>query len=132
MNDLVPVATSDAGAVLVPSDGHVVPALVANLGDAASWRFIEFFTANIRNPHTRRAYARACSRFFSWCKARGLTLAAIRPFDVAAWIEELQCDHSAPGVKQQLAAVRMLFDWLVTGQVGLCCKAWSRAREGGC
>src|ERR1700720_1735793 len=25
--------------------------------------------------------------------------------------------HSAPGVKQQLAAVRMLFDWLITGQV---------------
>jgi site-specific recombinase XerD len=36
---------------------------------------------------------------------------------VAAWVKELQSDHSAPGVKQQLAAVRMLFDWLVTGQV---------------
>jgi site-specific recombinase XerC len=24
---------------------------------------------------------------------------------------------SRPGVKQQLAAVRMLFDWLITGQV---------------
>ena len=95
----------------------VVPALIAALGDAASWRFIEFFTANIRNPHTRRAYARACGRFFDWCDARGLTLAAIRPFDVAAWVEELQQDHSAPGVKQQLAAVRMLFDWLVIGQV---------------
>ena len=94
-----------------------MPALVATLGEAASWRFIEFFTANIRNPHTRRAYARACSRFFGWCEARGLTLAAIRPFDVAAWVEALQQDHSAPGVKQQLAAVRMLFDWLVTGQV---------------
>jgi site-specific recombinase XerC len=28
-----------------------------------------------------------------------------------------QQTHSAPGVKQQLAAVRMLFDWLITGQV---------------
>src|SRR6185437_1970011 len=75
------------------------------------------FTANIRDPHTRHAYARACSRFFAWCEQRGLTLAAIRPFDVATYIETLQQEHSAPGGKQQLAAVRMLFDWLVTGQV---------------
>jgi hypothetical protein len=33
------------------------------------------------------------------------------------WVKELQEKHGAPGVKQQLAAVRMLFDWLVTGQV---------------
>jgi hypothetical protein len=38
---------------------------------------------NIRNPNTRRPYARACGRFFSWCEDRGLTLTAIRPFDVA-------------------------------------------------
>ena len=94
-----------------------MPALVAAVGDQASWRYVEFFTANIRNPHTRRAYARACSRFFAWCETRGLSLTSIRPFDVAAWIEQLQTDHSAPGVKQQLAAVRMLFDWLITGQV---------------
>jgi hypothetical protein len=43
---------------------HVVPALVANLGDEAAWRYVEFFTANIRNPNTRRAYARACHQFF--------------------------------------------------------------------
>ena len=84
---------------------------------ARPWRYVEFFTANINNPHTRRAYARACARFFAWCEQRGLTLAAIRPFDVAAWVNELQETHGAPGVKQQLAAVRMLFDWLITGQV---------------
>jgi site-specific recombinase XerD len=94
-----------------------VPALIATVGDQASWRYVEFFTANIRNPHTRRAYARACSRFFAWCETRGLSLTSIRPFDVAAWIEEVQEKHGAPGVKQQLAAVRMLFDWLVIGQV---------------
>ncbi len=82
----------------------VVPALIADLGYDASWRYIEFFTANIRNPHTRRAYARACARFFGWCERRGLTLSAIRPFDLATYIEELQQHHSAPGVKQQLAA----------------------------
>src|SRR5258708_766873 len=60
---------------------------------------------------------RACARFFAWCEQGGLTLTAIRPFDVATYIEGLQQEHSAPGVKQQLAAVRMLFDWLITGQV---------------
>jgi hypothetical protein len=40
------------------------PALVAALGKRASYRFFEFFTANIRNPHTRCAYARAAVEFF--------------------------------------------------------------------
>jgi len=97
--------------------GHLVPALIAACGEQAAWRYVDFFAANIRNPHTRRAYARACARFFAWCEDRGLTLAAIRPFDVAAFVEDRQQTHSAPGVKQQLAAVRMLFDWLITGQV---------------
>jgi site-specific recombinase XerD len=101
-----------------PVGTYIVPALITDAGgDQAGWRYVEFFTANINNDHTRRAYARACNRFFAWCEQRGLTLAAIRPFDVAAWVKELQGMHGAPGVKQQLAAVRMLFDWLVTGQV---------------
>ena len=95
----------------------MVPALIADLGDAANWRFVEFFAANINNDHTRRAYAHACSRFFAWCETRGLSLTAIRPFDVAAWVKDLKQTHGAPGVKQQLAAVRMLFDWLITGQI---------------
>src|SRR5271168_4485712 len=96
---------------------YLVPALIADAGDAAGWRYVEFFTANIRNPNLRRAYARACSRFFAWCDDRKLTLTTIRPFDVATYIETLQQTHSAPGVKQQLAAVRMLFDWPITGQI---------------
>ena len=103
---------------LAASDGvHLVPALIADAGDPAAWRYIEFFTANIRNPNTRRAYARACQQFFGWCDERGLTLTTIRPVDVARYIEARQQTHSAPDVKQQLAAVRMLFDWLITGQV---------------
>jgi site-specific recombinase XerD len=105
------------GALAVPTDTYIVPALIAAAGDQAGWRYVEFFTANIRNPNTRRAYARACARFFAWCEDRGLTLGTIRPFDVATFIEGLQQEHSAPGVKQQLAAVRMLFDWLITGQI---------------
>ena len=116
MTDQLP-AIIPPGALTTPADTYVVPALIADLGEQASWRYVEFFTANINNDHTRRAYARACARFFAWCEDRGLTLTAIRPFDVAAWVKELQENHGAPGVKQQLAAVRMLFDWLITGQV---------------
>src|SRR5690348_14700773 len=86
------------GAVASAADTSLVPALIADAGDAAGWRYVEFFTANIRNPHTRRAYARACREFFAWCETRGLTLAAIRPFDVAAWVEAKQETHSAPAV----------------------------------
>jgi site-specific recombinase XerD len=96
---------------------HVVPALVADLGDEAAWRYVEFFTANIRNANSCRAYLRACNRFLDWCEDHGLTLAAIRAHDVATYIEELQSAVQAPSVKQQLAAIRMLFNWLVTGQV---------------
>jgi site-specific recombinase XerD len=106
-----------SGALTTPTDTYIVPALIAHAGDAAGWRYVEFFTANIRNPNTRRAYTRACGTFFAWCDDRGLMLATIRPVDVAAWVEQLQEKHGAPGVKQQLAAVRMLFDWLITGQV---------------
>ena len=95
----------------------VLPALIAAAGDQAAWRYIDFFTANIRNPNTRRAYARACSQFFAWCETRGRMLATIRPIDVSTYIESRQQTHSAPDVKQQLAAVRMLFDWLIIGQV---------------
>jgi site-specific recombinase XerD len=108
-------------AEIIPTDDVrttlVVPAMIADLGDQASWRYVEFFTANIRNPHTRRAYLRACNRFLAWCEDRGLGLASIRPHDVATYIEDLQNKVSAPSVKQQLAAIRMLFNWLVTGQV---------------
>ena len=117
MSDQLPAIVPPGALTALSDDTYIVPALIADLGDQASWRYIEFFTANINNDHTRRAYARACKRFFAWCEQRGLTLTAIRPFDVAAWVKELQEKHGAPGVKQQLAAVRMLFDWLVTGQV---------------
>jgi site-specific recombinase XerD len=116
MSDQLPTIVQPS-ALTTPSDTYIVPALVADAGDAASLRYVEFFSANIRNPHTRRAYARACGRFFAWCEDRGLTITVIRSHDVATWVEELQEKHGAPGVKQQLAAVRMLFDWLITGQV---------------
>jgi site-specific recombinase XerD len=97
--------------------GAQLPALFRP--DAATIRrTVEFFTANIRNPNTRRAYARAAAEFAAWCESRGLhTLRDIQPVHVAAWVETLQRRLAAPSVKQRLAALRMLFDWLVVGQV---------------
>ena len=63
------------GAPSTATDTYTVPALIADAGDAARWRYVEFFTANISNPNTRRAYARASAKFFGWCEGRGLTLA---------------------------------------------------------
>jgi site-specific recombinase XerD len=100
----------------LPTD-QLLPTLIADAGDQAAWRYIDFFTSNIRNPNTRRPYTRACGQLFAWCDERGLTLGTIRPFDVATYVEGRQQNHSAPDVKQPLAAVRMLFDWLITGQV---------------
>jgi site-specific recombinase XerC len=36
---------------------------------------------------------------------------------VATWIEVGTRELAAPSVKQRLATIRHLFDWLVTGQV---------------
>jgi hypothetical protein len=49
-----------------------VPAVITAGGRKASCRFVEFFTAQISNPHTRRAYARAATEFFDWLEARGV------------------------------------------------------------
>jgi site-specific recombinase XerC len=103
----------------VPSlTGLSVPTLVAAAGERAGMRFLEFFAANIRNPHTRRAYARAADEFLAWCASVGVpSIAAVQPVHVATWIEGATRELAVPSVKQRLAALRHLFDWLVTGQV---------------
>jgi site-specific recombinase XerD len=103
---------------LVTLNGIPTPALVTVAGERAGVRFLEFFAAAIRNPHTRRAYARAVSDFLAWCGEVGVpSIAAVQPLHVASWIELQTQTLSAPTVKQRLAAIRHLFDWLVTGQV---------------
>jgi integrase/recombinase XerD len=96
-----------------------VPAAIASAGDHAARRFIEFFAATIRNKNTRMAYHRAVCQFFAWLEQHGsiVELVDIEPIHVAAYVESVQSSHSKPTVKQHLAAVRMLFDWLVVGQV---------------
>jgi len=111
MANLVPKKTASLAA-----QTQGLPTLIADGGTRARRRYVEFFTAQIRNPNTRAAYGRACTQFFAWCDAHGLTsLEQLEPTIVAAYIE----GHpgSAPTVKQHLAALRMLFDWLVVGHV---------------
>ena len=100
-----------------PNPTVSLPALFSPTADA-SRRFVEFFTANIRNPNTRKAYARAASQFATWCEEVGLTdLHDIEPVHVAAYVETLLTRLASPSVKLHLAGIRMLFDWLVIGQV---------------
>lgn len=105
--DTLPALASVAG----------LPALFTRT-PAAGQRTLEFFTANIRNANTRKAYTRALADFSTWCAEHGLQdLAHIGPVHVAAYIEQLQKRLAAPSVKQHLAALRVLFDWLVVGQI---------------
>lgn len=115
--------TGVEGGAAPDADGEVVewysagcvPAVIARAGGKARKRFLEFFTATIRNENTRMAYARAVGSFFEWCREFRLELIDIEPIHVAAYIE--QHGGAPPTVKQHLAAIRMLFDWLVIGQV---------------
>ena len=94
-----------------------LPAVITAAGDRAGRRFVEFFTANIRNANTRAAYTKAVGDFFAWLEEHRITLERVEPVIVAAYVEQLQRTKSAPTVKQALAAIRMLFDWMVVGQV---------------
>jgi site-specific recombinase XerD len=107
-----------SGLVLTGSITTHVPVLISQAGERAGMRFLEFFTAHIRNPNTRRAYARAADEFLTWCADVGVpTLAAVAPLHVSTWIELQMQRLAAPSVKQRLAAIRHLFDLLVVGQV---------------
>ena len=98
-----------------PSPELVLPRLIVDAGPAAVGKFLEFFAARIANRRTRAAYGRAVGQFLAWCEARGLALEAVSPLHVAAYIRTHP--GSAPTVKQHLAAIRMLGDWLVVSQV---------------
>jgi site-specific recombinase XerD len=102
----------------VSTYGPSVPVLVTAAGDRARVLFLEFFASADRTPHTRRTYARAAGEFLVWCANAGVpSITAVQPLHVAAWIELQTQKWAAPTVKQQLAAIRHLFDWLFTGQV---------------
>src|SRR6266571_4796001 len=107
-----------SSAIILSPASAVLPARLFTPTPKAAKRVLEFFTAQINNDHTRKAYLNATRRFAEWCDAHGIgQLADVQAFHVAAFIKDLQGKLSPPTVKQHLAALRMLFDWLVTGHV---------------
>lgn len=107
-----------ARAIGAAAASAVVPVMIADAGEHATRRFLEFFAATIRNRNTRAAHMTAVSRFSAWCDHHRVgQLADIEPLHVAAYIEALGRHFEKPTVKQHLAAIRMPFDWLVTGDV---------------
>ena len=106
-----------SGIVLAPAP-ELLPAPLFAPTPKAARRVVEFFTAQINNDHTRKAYLNATRRFAEWCDAHSLDqLADVQAFHVAAFVKDLQGKFTPPTVKQHLAALRMLFDWLVTGHI---------------
>ena len=99
----------------VPGRG---PAALFTPTQKAAERVVDFFTSQINNENTRKAYLNATRRFAEWCQSRRIReLSGVKPFHVAAFVKELKGDLAPPSVKQHLAALRMLFDWLVTGHI---------------
>lgn len=95
-----------------------VPEVVAHQGKKAQKRFLTFFTDQYRNKNTREAYHRNASQFFEWCQHRKLAFPDIESFHVSAYIEELLAAGRAKRtVKQHLATIRKLYDWLILGQI---------------
>lgn len=101
--------------IIAAQAAPVLPALIADAGGKASYSYVEFFTANIENDNTRAAYAQAVRQFSTWCEGQNLTLQTLNPVIVAAYFK--QHPSSTPTKKQHLAALRSLFDYLVTGQI---------------
>lgn len=102
---------------LIPAGVSSAPALFAAAPRARA-RMRDFFSSHIRNPNTRRAYLEAVRQFSAFSAELGIVdLAQVEPIHVAGFVETQLRGHSRPTVKLRLAALRMLFDWMVVGQV---------------
>jgi integrase/recombinase XerD len=97
----------------VPSS--LLPRCIAEAGEAATFAWEEFFTAGIPNLHTRTAYERAVRRFLDWLAPQQVPLTKITPGMVGKYFD--QHGGSTPTKKLHLAAIRGLFDKLVTRHV---------------
>jgi hypothetical protein len=94
----------------------IMPSLIEAAGETATRRFPEFFTAQIRNPNTRAAYARAITSLLDRSESRGVRTSMRSGQSSWRAISRTSRPPTAPTVKQHLAAIHMIFDWLVVGQ----------------
>ncbi len=119
-SELLPaiIERGQARGMATSSGATFLPAQIVRADEKTQRRFLEFFAATIRNKNTREAYYRAVCKFFAWCEKRGVgEVTQVEPLLVAAFIEQETERHQAQTVKQELAAIRKLFDYLVTGQI---------------
>jgi site-specific recombinase XerD len=93
------------------------PGLIVAAGPAASFAWDEFFSGHIRNKHTRAAYLHAVRRFLQWVEPHASTIERITPGMVGQYFD--QHPNSIPTKKLHLAALRALFDNLVTRHIVL-------------
>ena len=96
----------------------LVPSVVSELGRKAERKFVEFFTAHLRNDHTRRAYAHAAAQLSAWLEINGTSLAELEPPEAAAYIKSLEAEGKAPAtIKARLSALSNLCDYLASSGV---------------
>lgn len=91
------------------------PALILDAGPAARFAWDEFFSAQIRNRHTRAAYLHAVRRFLAWTEGRVSSLDQVTPGLIGAYFD--QHPGATPTRKLHLAALRAFFDVLVNRHV---------------
>jgi hypothetical protein len=76
--------------IILSGSAELQPAPLFTPTPKASRRVLEFFTAQINNDHTRKAYLNATRRFAEWCAGRGISqLADVEAFHVAAFVKNL-------------------------------------------
>ncbi len=106
-------ALTRSGSVQVIRRVHPV---IEEAGDQASYRFLEFFAASIRNAGTRTMYLHAVHEFLDWCDTMGFKLQSISSLAVSVYVETLD-GYSPSTIMLRLSALKKLFDYLVTGGV---------------
>ena len=99
------------------SPSSLLPTIIMDAGERAMESFVNFFTAEIPNENTRRAYMTAWREFGKWAEGRGVRLEQLKPFMLASYREELLKRYHVRSVKQHLSALRKVFDQLVVDQV---------------
>jgi hypothetical protein len=103
------VSNSELLQLCARSTPHPSSLQVEMLPDAAFW---SSSPQNIRNAHTRRAYAQAVREFLVWCETAGVSsIGALQPIHVASYVEQLALSRTASTAKSAL----LLFGTSSTG-----------------
>lgn len=115
-NEELPTTTPPIGVDCLPvpetRSQIELPAIIRDAGPAAQFAFDEFIYGHLRNPHTRAAYGHAIQRFMAWSHQRGIDLTRITPRNVGEYLDSQPIANVTK--KVHLAAIRRLFDFLVT------------------